>query len=139
MSRHLKDFAWRAGLIVCLRYGTALAAFFAADRAVADPDGYMSAMRGRALVTAGDCIACHTAVGGTPFAGGFVLRTPFGAIITPNITPDDATGIGRWSKDNFARAMHEGRRPDGAYLYPAFPYPYYTKARNSVRDTGCDL
>ena len=75
----------------------------------------------------GDCIACHTAPGGKPFAGGFALQTPFGPILTPNLTPDDATGIGRWSKDNFARAMHEGRRPDGTYLYPAFPYPYYTK------------
>jgi mono/diheme cytochrome c family protein len=53
--------------------------------------------------------------------------------MTPNLTPDDATGIGRWSKDHFARAMHEGRRPDGTYLYPAFPYPYYTKvARQDV-------
>jgi mono/diheme cytochrome c family protein len=133
MRLHLKKFASRTGLVNCLRYGIALAALIAADRAIADPDNYVSVMRGRALVTAGDCIACHTAVGGTPFAGGFVLRTPFGSIITPNITPDDATGIGRWSKDNFARAMHEGRRPDGAYLYPALPYPYYTKVTR--RDT----
>jgi mono/diheme cytochrome c family protein len=110
-----------------------LAASIAAGAAHAERDNYVDAMRGKALATAGDCIACHTAPGGQPFAGGFALQTPFGPIMTPNLTPDDATGIGRWSKDNFARAMHEGRRPDGAYLYPAFPYPYYTKvARNDV-------
>ena len=97
-----------------------------------------SAERGRALATAGDCVACHTAPGGTPFAGGLALATPFGVIMTPNITPDDATGIGRWTKDNFARAMHEGRRPDGAYLYPAFPYPYYTKVTREDTDAIYD-
>jgi mono/diheme cytochrome c family protein len=136
MRLHLKYIAIR--MATCLQYGIALAALIAADRAIADPDNYVGVMRGRALVTAGDCIACHTAVGGTPFAGGFVLRTPFGPIITPNITPDDATGIGRWSKDNFARAMHEGRRPDGAYLYPAFPYPYYTKVTRQDTDAIYD-
>jgi mono/diheme cytochrome c family protein len=138
MRLHLKSMALRTGLIGYLRYVTVLAALIAADRAVADSDNYVSVMRGRALVTAGDCIACHTATGGTPFAGGFVLRTPFGPIVTPNITPDGATGIGRWSKDNFARAMHEGRRPDGAYLYPAFPYPYYTKVTRQDTDAIYD-
>ena len=109
----------------------------AAGPALAEQDNYIDAQRGKALATVGDCIACHTAPGGKPFAGGFALQTPFGAIMTPNLTPDDATGIGRWSKDNFARAMHEGRRPDGAYLYPAFPYPYYTKVTRAGR--RCDL
>jgi mono/diheme cytochrome c family protein len=110
-----------------------LAALVAADRAMADPDNYVAALRGKALAVAGDCVACHTAPGGVPFAGGLALTTPFGAIMTPNITPDEATGIGRWSRDDFARAVHEGRRPNGAYLYPAFPYPYY--ARVTRQDT----
>lgn len=109
-----------------------------ADKATADPDNYVSVMRGKALATAGDCIACHTAPGGKPFAGGLVLATPFGAIMTPNITPDEATGIGRWSRNDFARAMHQGRRPDGAYLYPAFPYPYYTKVARQDTDAIYD-
>ena len=66
--------------------------------AKADPDNYVIARRGRALAIAGDCVACHTAPGGTPLAGGLALATPFGVIMTPNITPDDATGIGRWTK-----------------------------------------
>jgi mono/diheme cytochrome c family protein len=115
-----------------------LAALVAADSAMADPDNYNSVMRGKALATAGDCVACHTAPGGKPFAGGLALATPFGAIITPNITSDEATGIGRWSKDDFARAMHQGRRPDGAYLYPAFPYPYYTKVTRQDTDAIYD-
>ena len=109
------------------RHLIALLPLIAAGAAVAEPDNYVDIARGKALVTAGDCVACHTAPGGAPFAGGLALQTPFGAIMTPNITPDNATGIGSWSANDLARAMHEGRRPGGTYLYPAFPYPYYTK------------
>jgi mono/diheme cytochrome c family protein len=115
-----------------------LVALAAAGTAVAEQDNYVDVGRGKALATAGDCIACHTAPGGKPFAGGFALQTPFGPIMTPNLTPDDLTGIGRWSKDNFARAMHEGRRPDSSYLYPAFPYPYYTKVTRADTDAIYD-
>src|ERR1700761_4694915 len=120
------------------RYAILFAALIVADRAMADPDNYASATRGKALATAGDCVACHTAPGGKPFAGGLSLATPFGAIMTPNLTPDDATGIGRWSKDDFARAMHDGRAPGGGYLYPAFPYTYYTKVTRQDLDAIYD-
>ena len=100
----------------------------------AEPDNYIDIARGKALATAGDCVACHTVSGGQPFAGGLALQTPFGAIITPNITPDNATGIGAWSADDFARAMHEGKRRGGTNLYPAFPYPYYTKVTRADVD-----
>jgi mono/diheme cytochrome c family protein len=116
------------------RCSVLLAALIVADRAMADPDNYVSVVRGKALAIAGDCVACHTAPGGTPFAGGLSLATPFGAIMTPNLTPDDATGIGRWSKDDFARAMRDGRTPDGGHLYPAFPYAYYTKVTRQDLD-----
>ena len=121
-----------------MRSVIAFAALMAATPVLAEQDNYIDFNRGKALATAGDCIACHTAPGGQPFAGGLALQTPFGAIMTPNLTPDDATGIGRWSKDNFARAMHEGRRPDGVYLYPAFPYPYYTKVTRQDVDAIYD-
>jgi mono/diheme cytochrome c family protein len=110
-----------------LRHLFALLPLIAACGAMAEPDDYVDIARGKALVTAGDCVACHTAPGGAPFAGGLPLQTPFGVIMTPNITPDNATGIGSWSANDLARAMHEGRRRGGTYLYPAFPYPYYTK------------
>jgi mono/diheme cytochrome c family protein len=121
-------------LILRLRHLLLLLPLLAAGGAAADPDSYVDVARGKALVTAGDCVACHTASGGQPFAGGLALQTPFGAINTANITPDNATGIGSWSADDFARAMHEGRRPGGTYLYPAFPYPYYTKVTRGDLD-----
>jgi mono/diheme cytochrome c family protein len=83
--------------------------------------------RGRYLVAAGDCAACHTAEGGKPFAGGRPVPTPFGTIWSTNITPDKQTGIGGWTEHDFYTALHEGRGPDGKRYYPAFPYPWYTK------------
>jgi mono/diheme cytochrome c family protein len=120
--------------IARLRRAVALATLLLPGVAVAEPDNYVEIARGKALATAGDCVACHTAPGGVPFAGGLALQTPFGAIMTANITPDNATGIGSWSADDFARAMHEGRRPGGDRLYPAFPYPYYTKVTRADTD-----
>ena len=120
--------------ILRLRHLILLLPLFAIGGATADPDSYVDVMRGKALAIAGDCVACHTAKGGAPFAGGLALQTPFGAIMTANITPDNGTGIGSWSADDFARAMHEGRRPGGTYLYPAFPFPYYTKVTRSDLD-----
>jgi mono/diheme cytochrome c family protein len=83
--------------------------------------------RGEYLARAGDCTACHSAPGGKPYAGGVAIATPFGAMYTPNITPDKDTGIGAWSDADFYKAMHEGIGHDGEYLYPAFPYPWFTK------------
>ena len=83
--------------------------------------------RGRYLVQAGDCAACHTAEGGQPFAGNRAVPTPFGTIYSSNLTPDKATGLGTWSDDDFWHAMHDGRSRDGRHLYPAFPYPWYTR------------
>jgi mono/diheme cytochrome c family protein len=82
--------------------------------------------RGRYLAVLGDCAGCHTAPGGQPFAGGLALQTPFGKLVAPNVTPDRETGIGSWSDDEFVAAMHDGRSPHGR-LYPAMPYPAYTR------------
>jgi mono/diheme cytochrome c family protein len=83
--------------------------------------------RGAYLATAGDCMSCHTSPGGKAFAGGLYMPTPFGQISTPNITPDKLTGIGEWSDDEFYRAMHEGIGRHNEYLYPVFPFPWFTK------------
>ena len=83
--------------------------------------------RGRYLASAGDCIGCHQTRGGEPYAGGLGVPTVFGTIYTSNITPDPETGIGAWSADDFWRALHEGRGKHGEYLYPAVPYPNYTR------------
>jgi mono/diheme cytochrome c family protein len=83
--------------------------------------------RGEYLARAGDCVACHSKPGGIPFAGGFAMPTPFGTLYSPNITPDRATGIGSWNSDQFYEMLHTGRSPDGSFLYPAMPFPAYTK------------
>ncbi|MEQ8736071.1 MAG: cytochrome c [Rhodospirillaceae bacterium] len=83
--------------------------------------------RGLYLATAGNCMACHTRDGGDPFAGGVTFHTDFGVIYSTNITSDEAVGIGAWTESQFIRAMREGKSADGSNLYPAFPYPSFTK------------
>lgn len=90
--------------------------------------------KGEYLARAGDCVACHTAPNGTAFAGGRAMPTPFGALYVPNITPDDETGIGQWTSDEFYRMMHTGVSRDGSLLYPAMPYPQYTQVTRSDSD-----
>jgi mono/diheme cytochrome c family protein len=94
--------------------------------AAADANGDLVA-RGKYLADAGDCVACHTRKDGQSYAGGLYLNTPFGQLASPNITPDKETGIGNWTDDLFYRALHEGIGANGEYIYPAMPYPYYTK------------
>lgn len=83
--------------------------------------------RGRYLARAGNCAGCHTAPGGADFAGGRAVHSPFGTFYVPNITADRDTGIGRWSVEQFRQALQRGRRPDGSALYPACPYPNFTR------------
>ena len=89
---------------------------------------------GEYLARAGDCVACHTAPGGREFAGGRAMPTPFGALYVPNITPDDETGIGQWTADEFYRMMHTGVSRDGTLLYPAMPFASYTKVTRADSD-----
>jgi mono/diheme cytochrome c family protein len=85
--------------------------------------------RGRYLATAAHCAACHSVDAESAFAGGVALKTPFGTLLTPNITPDPQTGIGTWSDEQFYRALHWGLGVQGEHLYPLFPYDAYTKLR----------
>lgn len=90
--------------------------------------------RGAYLARVGNCRGCHTEVGGAAFAGGRAIETPFGIVYGSNLTPDADTGIGDWSSDDFWNAMHEGRAKDGRLLYPAFPYPYFTRVTREDSD-----
>jgi mono/diheme cytochrome c family protein len=83
--------------------------------------------QGSRLAEAGDCMYCHTAKSGKPFAGGLAIDTPFGAIYSTNITPDAETGIGAWPLQAFTRALRAGVSRDGHLLYPAFPYTHFTR------------
>jgi mono/diheme cytochrome c family protein len=90
--------------------------------------------RGEYLARAGDCVACHTEPNGRDFAGGRAMPTPFGALFVPNITPDDETGIGKWTADDFYRMMHTGVSRSGQLLYPAMPFASYTKVTREDSD-----
>jgi nicotinate dehydrogenase subunit B len=87
--------------------------------------------RGRQLAALGDCMVCHTTIGGAVNAGGRPLETPFGITHSTNITPDVETGIGTWSYPAFERAMREGIHRDGQHLYPAFPYTHFAKVSDA--------
>lgn len=93
----------------------------------AQDNSFAQVERGRYLTAASNCQACHTASGEEPFAGSRAMDTPFGLIYTPNITFEEETGLGRWSRDDFWRALHYGLARDGSRLYPAFPYAHFTK------------
>ncbi|MDA7949198.1 MAG: c-type cytochrome [Hyphomicrobiaceae bacterium] len=94
--------------------------------------------QGEYLVKAGDCISCHTNKtrheAGPAFAGGLKMKTPFGDIYSPNITPDKETGIGKYQKWQFRNALRNGIRVDGSYLYPVMPFVHYNLLVNSEVD-----
>jgi len=87
----------------------------------------VSAEQGEYVARASDCVACHTAKGGKPFAGGRAIESPFGIIYSTNITPSKTAGIGDYTYEQFEQAVRHGRRADGSFLYPAMPYPDYAK------------
>lgn len=120
---NLLELLWRRGAVAAT---LAASVFNAAAQAPAGTDAAM-VKRGEYLAIAGDCIACHTAPGGSPMAGGLSLPTPLGPIVSTNITPSKTHGIGNYSQAQFTRALRQGVRADGARLYPAMPYPAYAQ------------
>lgn len=92
-----------------------------------DEQSFEQVERGRYLAAAADCAGCHTRPGGKLFAGGVALATPFGTLVGSNITPDREAGIGGWTDQEFVAALHDGRGRGGTRLFPAMPYPAYTK------------
>jgi alcohol dehydrogenase (quinone), cytochrome c subunit len=109
----------------------------AGAEAAADANATLIA-RGAYLAKAADCAGCHTAAPvptqpgaapklTVPFAGGLGMSSPFGTIYSSNITPDLVNGIGRYTYDEFSRALREGIAPGGKRLYPAMPFPSFAK------------
>ena len=106
----------------------------AANLAQAETDSRAEPVRrGAYLARAADCVACHTAPDGKPFAGGLPMQTPIGAIYSTNITPDRDTGIGDYSFEDFDQAVRHGVGKRSGSLYPAMPFPSY------ARITGDDM
>jgi mono/diheme cytochrome c family protein len=114
------------GIAISILTGTGHAAEQAAQ-------GDAAIERGKYLAIAADCGACHSAPNGKPFAGGLPIGTPLGTIYSTNITPSANFGIGRYTEEEFSRALRRGIRSDGAHLYPAMPYTSY--ARFTDEDT----
>ena len=108
----------RLGAALVVSAGFSLAAQAADDDLV---------KQGEYLAKAGDCVACHTAPQGKPFAGGLSLSTPLGNIVSTNITPSKTHGIGNYTLEQFSAALRRGIRADGQHLYPAMPYTSYTQ------------
>ncbi len=126
------------GLLSCIAILTALLVpglamneAFAEIVPVVNPGLQVQIERGAYVARAGDCIACHTAQNGKPFAGGRPMESQFGTIYSTNITPDTVHGIGRYSFEEFDKVMREGIARDGHHLYPAMPYTSFTKVSGS--------
>jgi mono/diheme cytochrome c family protein len=121
-----------------IKGATGLRAVFLSGLVMAQPQLAESERlsRGAYLARAGDCNACHTAdPPRAPFAGGRPINSPFGVIYSTNITPDPDHGIGKYTLEDFSRAVRSGIARDGHYLYPAMPYPSFSAIRDEdIRD-----
>lgn len=98
--------------------------------------GHADAKRGEYLAAIMDCGGCHTPgimLGKPDFeralSGGNVgFQIPgLGVFFPPNLTPDDETGLGKWSKADIVKAVTKGERPDGRTLAPAMPWHSYSR------------
>jgi mono/diheme cytochrome c family protein len=114
----------------------AVSALLAGCGGPSEPGGGDKVKRGEYLVAAGACADCHTpgVMLGKPemdklLGGGNVgFEIPgLGFFFPPNLTPDDDTGLGKWSEADIAKAIREGVRPDGRKLAPVMPYGWYAK------------
>ncbi|MBI6152200.1 cytochrome c [Serratia surfactantfaciens] len=103
----------------CLTYAAVAHSATAADNTLI--------AKGEYVARTADCMACHTVDSSKPYAGGLAIESPFGKIYSTNITPYSTAGIGNYTEEDFANAVRKGKRKDGSNLYPAMPYPSYSK------------
>jgi len=95
--------------------------------------------RGGYIYNAGGCASCHQVEDAEGATGGHLLEVenPFpNKFYTPNITPDEETGIGGWTGRDFLLAMKHGRSPEGGFYWPSFPYRSY---KNMTDEDVLDL
>ena len=80
--------------------------------------------KGKYIFHASGGCSCHTDTknDGAFLAGGRPINTPFGTFFGTNISPDPSTGIGKWTDEDFVRAMTKGLSPEGNHYFPVFPY-----------------
>ena len=133
--------ATRSSFAAIIAYGVGGAVLTSAALAVfvlavvgnwrAEAAGREQVLRGKYLVTLGLCTDCHTPgyFFGKPDMGRFLGGSEVGFDIPglgvfhgPNLTPDNETGLGRWSADDIVTAIQTGTRPDGRVLAPIMPW-----------------
>jgi mono/diheme cytochrome c family protein len=114
-----------AASLAALMLGIPLAASNAAETEV---------QRGKYLTSILPCTDCHTpgTFLGKPdmsrYLGGSEVGFEIpglGVFYGPNLTPDDETGLGKWTKEQIATAITAGVRPDGRILAPPMPVPSF--------------
>ena len=69
------------------------------------------------------CTSCH----GKNFSGGRIPGVPPEWPPAANITPDKQSGIGKWRREDFERAMRRGEKPDGSILNPVMPWQQFAE------------
>lgn len=72
---------------------------------------------------AAGCTGCH----GLGYSGGPIPGAPPSFPPAANLTPDNASGLGRWSEADFLRALREGVRPDGSTINPVMPWKNFAR------------
>jgi mono/diheme cytochrome c family protein len=106
--------------------------------AFAEPADHADLANGLTIFNAGGCSSCHAVPGQSDrlrLGGGLAIPSPFGTFYAPNISPDPADGIGRWTEAEFVRAVTQGVSPTGFHYFPAFPYSSYRHAKvGDIRD-----
>jgi mono/diheme cytochrome c family protein len=114
-----------------LALAAALAAVATATAAAASDDPAAMVKRGQYLVKVISCTDCHTygVFLGKPDETRFLAGSDvgfempgLGLFYGPNLTPDNETGLGTWSRDDIVRAIRQGERPDGRILAPIMPW-----------------
>ena len=107
---------------------------------VPDPDTTNQLVWGKYLTLYQlECYACHSKSFETMnmlepeksegfFGGGNIMTAPDGSKISSlNLTPDEETGIGKWSEEQFTNALRSGIVPKGPSLrQPMMPFVYLT-------------
>jgi mono/diheme cytochrome c family protein len=129
-GRHCSSLSnWTSPAVVVVAVLSAVLADTSVPHARADDRQLIE--RGEYLVTIANCGDCHTP--------GYLLGKPdidrplggsevgfeipgLGTFYGPNLTPDEATGLGSWSEAEIVAAFQTGIRPDGRELAPIMPW-----------------
>jgi mono/diheme cytochrome c family protein len=79
------------------------------------------------------CLECHSPI--TPQGpdltklgqGGYQFKGPWGISVAPNLTSDPEAGIAKFTDEELAVMITQGKRPDGTAMMPPMPYGHFAK------------